>query len=626
MSSAVTGAVSCAVTARAPWVIAALLACAPLGQSFVAGDDDQDVPLILVTSPGTEIRSDARVRFDERLFEVEDDQAVLIVRTPGVYLEFEGPPLRGAAPGRAPESMTGIGVLVEAKHVTLDGLELDGFRVGVLARQADGLVLMNCRVHGGFRQKLLSTWEAEDAADWLRPHENDEREWRRRYGAAFCIEDSRNVLVMRCRARGVQNGLILDRVIEGVVSSNDFSFLSGWGLALWRSRANLVTGNRFDFCVRGYAHGRYNRGQDSAGILLFEQSSRNLFQRNSATHGGDGVFGFAGLEALGERPAPELPGGAAFRYERQGSNMNVFEGNDFSFAAAHGLELTFSFDNTVRYNRFEGNAITGLWLGYGRRSLVEGNLFEGNGDRGYGAERGGMNAEHARDLLVRGNHFRGNPVGVRLWTDADEHLAGLPWVRANGQGAKDNEVLANLFEGDGVALELDGALGTRASGNWLGEGGRDFALSGLEEADREGLEAFLAVGEDPEGLAALFAHQEDRLHAGGGEWRGRRWIAIGPYGPHDWESDEAWLQPLESSGKVLRWRLLARQNATAARISKGGEELELETIEDPDGIAAAAWRLTARAPGEHAFRIAVELEDGRVLEAEGRIAGLDTPR
>ena len=39
--------------------------------------------------------------------------------------------------------------------------------------------------------------------------------------------------------------------------------------------------NRFDWCVRGYSHGVYNRGQDSAAILIYEQSCRNTIAYNS---------------------------------------------------------------------------------------------------------------------------------------------------------------------------------------------------------------------------------------------------------------------------------------------------------------------------------------------------------
>ena len=46
------------------------------------------------------------------------------------------------------------------------------------------------------------------------------------------------------------------------------------------------------------------RGQDSAGIFVFEQNCDNVFAENSATHGGDCFFGFAGKEAIGDNKPP----------------------------------------------------------------------------------------------------------------------------------------------------------------------------------------------------------------------------------------------------------------------------------------------------------------------------------
>src|SRR5262249_35640742 len=157
--------------------------------------------------------------------------------------------------------------------------------------------------------------------------------------------------------RGGQNGLVLDRCEKAGIYDNDFSFLSGWGIALWRSSDNVITHDACDFCIRGYSHGVYNRGQDSAGILLFEQGCRRVIGANSATHCGAGFFSFAGQEALGSVP----PSSPDFDYRGKGCNENTIVGNDFSYAAAHGLELTFSFDNAILQNRFVQNSICGIW-------------------------------------------------------------------------------------------------------------------------------------------------------------------------------------------------------------------------------------------------------------------------
>jgi len=40
---------------------------------------------------------------------------------------------------------------------------------------------------------------------------------------------------------------------------------------------------------------------------------------------------------------------------------NLLVGNDFSYAPAHGIEMTFSFGNVFYHNRLVENAICGIW-------------------------------------------------------------------------------------------------------------------------------------------------------------------------------------------------------------------------------------------------------------------------
>jgi nitrous oxidase accessory protein NosD len=412
-----------------------------------------------VTRDGTRIERSARVELDGRVLRDERGDGVLHIRGDGITVELAGE-LRGAGAGEAPAGFAGVGIRVTGKNVTLRGARVSGFRVGIHALGADGLVLEDCDVSGNFRQRLRSTPEREAAEDWLDPHHNDDHEWFRNYGAGIYVERSDDVVLRRCRARAGQNGLVLERCARAQVHDNDFSFLSGWGIALWRSSDNVIARNACDFCVRGYSHGVYNRGQDSAGILLFEQCSRNLIAENSATHCGDGFFAFAGQEALGGAPPPS----EGFDYAGRGNNGNEIRGNDFSYAAAHGLELTFSFDNWIHGNRLVGNSICGIWGGYSRRTRIERNAIERNGASGYGLERGGVNIEHGLENHVQDNRFRDNACGVHLWWDEDPHLASLPWVRVNGDGSSAT-VERNSFHGDELALHLRGAGRVRLGEN-----------------------------------------------------------------------------------------------------------------------------------------------------------------
>jgi parallel beta-helix repeat protein len=391
---------------------------------------------------------------------------VLHVAADGIAIRFApGSVLRGAPADRPWSELQGVGIRIDGRSdVSLVGAQVHGFKCGVWASRANRLTITGGDFSDNFRQRLRSTPAAEDGGDWLFPHHNDDRKWRDEYGAAIAVENSVDLTANEVRVRRGQNGILLDRVNGGRIYDNDCSFLSGWGLAMWRSSRNLVSRNAFDFCVRGHVEGVYNRGQDSAGILCFEQCNDNLFLENSATHGGDGFFGFAGRDALGEawlererekirretgredvEALIRIPPDVAARHGELGCNNNVFIGNDFSYAAAHGLELTFSRGNRILGNRLVENAICGIWGGYSSDTQIVSNRFEGNGGMAYGLERGGVNMEHASGNLIVGNQFLNNRCAVHLWWDEDAGLLRMPGVSARNRRVSNNWIVANDF-------------------------------------------------------------------------------------------------------------------------------------------------------------------------------------
>ncbi len=482
--------------------------------------------VVVVERDDTRIERSCTIRFPSEPLHDADGDGVVQVVADGIELVFEGT-LSGAEPGAMPDQFQGLGIAVSGKGVKLQGARVRGFRAGIVARRADGLVLEGCDVSGNFRQRLRSTQRREDERDWLTPHDNDADEWLSSYGAGIWIEDSRGVTVRDCRAREGQNGLVLDRVEESKVYDNDFSFLSGWGIALWRSSKNVIAHNACDFCVRGYSHEVYNRGQDSAGILMFEQCSDNVIAENSATHCGDGLFGFAGQEALGARPAPYED----FDYTRRGNNCNVIVRNDFSYAAAHGIEMTFSFGNQIRENKLVGNAICGVWAGYSQDTTIQSNEIAENGEGAYGLERGGINIEHGQRNNIGLNRFRQNVCGIRLWSDSDEHLAKLPWVQANGDASLDNSICSNHFEADAIGIELLQTADTTAVGN---------RFVGVEQGvlPDDFHEAFIIDPGAP--MLPLELVGTRRPVGTRDELAGRDKILVTEWGPYDWTSPLLW--------------------------------------------------------------------------------------
>ena len=409
---------------------------------------------IRVTSDDVTISQSCRIVIPaDTVIEDKNNNGVIQALASDIQIEFApGSVLRGSPKDRRPDEYKGFGIRIEGQsNVTIRRAKISGFWAGLWATGTEDLTLEEIDASDNRRAYLRSTPLAEDGADWMFPHNNDGNEWLNNYGAAIYIEDSNNITVRNCTVRHGQNALCIDRVNSSTIYDNDFSFNSGWGIAMWRSSRNVITRNACDFCVRGYSHGVYNRGQDSAGILMFEQNNSNIIAENSATHSGDGFFGFAGREALGEttsRPAQW--------YKRRGNNNNLLINNDFSYAPAHGIEMTFSFGNVFYGNRLVENAICGVWGGYSQDTLIARNHFEGNGEMAYGLERGGVNIEHGIDNRIIENTFKNNKCGVHLWWDPEGDFAEKPWAKANGTQSKDNLISGNRFTGDLLAYQFRG--------------------------------------------------------------------------------------------------------------------------------------------------------------------------
>ena len=416
---------------------------APAPPRIVVGRDDLviDESCILVAAPTpiTDVAGDGLVRI------VGD----------GITVSIEGA-IRGSAAETAPDRRDGVGIVILGDRVVLRGGAVHGFRVGVEVRDAEDVVIEDLDASHQFAQRLGSTPEREDPADWLWPHENDEGQWSTRYGASIREIRAERPILRRIRVRGSQNGIMLEGVNAATVVDCDCSFLSGWGLSMWRTSDSTIARNAFDFCVRGYSHGVYNRGQDSAGILMFEQCTGNRVLENSCTHGGDGVFGFGGREALGQTPPPADTAGddPADWYRHRGNSNNLFFGNDLSHAVAHGFEMTFSHAWTLESNRLHDNGICGVWGGYSSAAMIRGNDFADNGSMAYGREGGGIDIEHGVGNTIAGNRFTRDTEGVELWWDEDQSLLATPWAQANDVRSAGNRIVDNRFIDCGTAIDL----------------------------------------------------------------------------------------------------------------------------------------------------------------------------
>lgn len=374
------------------------------------------------------------------------DSAVITIRGDDITVDARGVTLLGAPDSTRPDEYRGVGIRIEGGHnVRILGGRVHGYRFGVRAVGTHGLALDGLDVSRSWKPRLFSLVEHESLVDWLSFHHNEHGEWLR-YGAGIYLESVDSGDIKGVTGEGGMNGLMLVRSDHLRIWDNDFSFNSGLGIGLYRSSENNIQHNRLDYDVRGYSK-FYHRGQDSAGLLLFEQSSRNIIAWNSVTHGGDGLFLWAGQSTMDSGVG--------------GCNDNLIYRNDFSYAPANGIEVTFS-RNTIVANGMVGNDY-GIWGGYSYGTRILGN--------GFALNRIGIAIEHGQDNEIVGNDFRRDLTAVSLWAD--------PVVPSEWGYPKHRDIQSRGYELDSnrlllarVAFRVRASDSVRIVGNeWIADSG-----------------------------------------------------------------------------------------------------------------------------------------------------------
>lgn len=453
-----------------------------------------------------------------------------------VTVDFNGATMRGTAPTVEPDQRKGLAIRVEGRDVTIKNLRVHGYGLGLYAKNCPGLRLLDCDFSYNYKPHLASTQEREDASDWMSYHHNDHDEWRLgdeeyrktngrsgnppKWPAAY-LDGCDRFEVRGLRATGGQNALMLNRSSHGLVWNCDLSFNSGVGLAMYRSSDNRIMHNRIDWCVRGFSYGVYNRGQDSAGILVYEQSNRNVFAFNSATHGGDGFFLWAGQSTMDTG--------------KGGCNDNLLYGNDFSHAATNGIEATFSRNNFVNNRILE--CWHGIWGGYSYHSKVVGNHF------GYNTEA--IAWEHGQSNLIAYNFFKGDYEGVHLWSNAQQD-PNWGYAKTRDTRSRDWTIQGNMFWNEFTnALHFSRTSGIAVTGNFFRRVGHEVR----QEGEVSGLKmdaSYVEAGEPATSASSLnpdptesWGDYVHRLQTGAFLWRPYRPIGGGGWSSggvadHDW--------------------------------------------------------------------------------------------
>ncbi|MEZ5976241.1 MAG: right-handed parallel beta-helix repeat-containing protein [Planctomycetota bacterium] len=455
----------------------------------------------------------------------------------------------------------GTGLVIEGcSNVTVLGGAWRGFRTAIVVRNCEQVQIRDCVIDGFETQTLESTVTRDSEADWLRPMDYVGTAAPLR--AAIEITGSKAVEIQNARARHGAIGAWLRDSRDCLITQSDLSFLSGYGVVLAGCQGCTVGYSSLEYVVRGYSHGTYSSGQNSAGVLIVGQSERNRVAFNRMTHCGSGVLVF------GQGPIQPT--------------ANRLYGNDCRFAVVAGVRTRQTTDTIVQNNSLSGALGWGL-CSYGDRDLV---VLDNEMSSVAGP---GIGLYASTDASLLSNRLQANQVGLEIaWENPESRNVDAP-VEGVSRG---HVVVGNRFEDNGLdlvgrdsqALSFAGnqfygerqRLHVERIGAWLEEGedpaaapGEDTVVGWLAGSNGvtptgnlAGVTLRLWNGELPAPMEAAkamapprvpgFNESDGRIQS---EYRGgAETVVIGLYGPWDFPSGEAQVAMRQPGGLFSRAR------------------------------------------------------------------------
>lgn len=490
------------------------------------------------------------------------DQGLIVIEGNDITVDFNNAVLKGSNARKNPDDFFGVAILIKpGKNITIKNLTARGYKVALMAKDMYNLTIDNCDFSYNYRQHLNSTQEKEDISDWLSHHQNEKDEWLR-YGSAMYLRNCDFMVIKNTKVTGGQNALMMTNCNNGKIYNNDFSFNSGLGIGMYRCSSNLIAYNRINFNVRGYSHGVYNRGQDSAGILIYEQSNNNYFYKNSVTHGGDGFFLWAGQATMDNGQG--------------GCNDNVLAGNDFSYAPTNGIEATFSRNVFVNNRVYECDH--GLWGGYSYNTVVAGNQFRDN--------RIAIAIEHGQENEIHHNIFFQNKEAIRLW-GRKEQPADWGYAKNRDTRSRDYIIINNNFNGNKLVMNLIRTEKLNVFDNIYTDYSElfkiDSTVSSLDTATHEKISE--KYDADTAMLIPNIKSPNDPFK-GNGALAGRKNILITEWGPYDFRSPVMWNANPTDTSSLMKFDLLGPKGKWKIKSFKGVKDISSMSGEFPATITA----------------------------------------
>jgi len=478
---------------------------------------------------GTIIKHSVTIKKQIFYFKGADSLSIapVIIEGNNITVDFNGAVIDGTMDPVNPDKFKGTGIIIKSgRNITLKNVNIRGFKVGVMARGIKGLKIINSDFSYNFRQHLNSSREREDLADWQSYHHNEKDEWLR-FGAGIYLRNCDSIDIHDNTVTEGQCGLMMTNCNDGLIYNNNFSFNSGLGIGMYRSSRNRVLYNKIDWNVRGYSFGVYYRGQDSAGILVFEQCNQNVFAWNSVTHSGDGFFLWAGQTTMDTGEG--------------GCNDNLVFANDFSYAPTNGVEITFS-RNSIINNKIH-DCWHGVWGGFSYNTVIANNDFSGN--------QSAVAIEHGMNNIIDQNTFKDDKMGIELWSNP-KRPKDIGYLQKRDTRSANYSISNNTFAGVKNVFNINNTSEVNITGDRI----TGSTLQQKLDSTVEGVYFNMTGDQARPVLDSTYFPKLNGLSAGQhtklpiDQPQGKKYIMMTEWGPYSFHYPIAWRNKTDTTGKI----------------------------------------------------------------------------
>ncbi len=392
-----------------------------------ARGDEGNLPEIALTQGNRVITQSTRIKPATYVFADPAGKGAVKIDADNVTVDFQGATIQSCDVTKAKrDTFKGLGIYVQGhRNVTIKNAKVFGYKYNIAVINGDNVTVEGCdasysrgdRIVNEKGQGVCGGVDLRGYGAWPQ------------YPAGIWMEEVHKGTIRKCTGLLAQNGALLYRCDNCLVTENDFSCNSSWGIGLYMTTDSIITWNLTDFVIRPGCG-------DSASLVATNGASRNYIVGNSMTHGGDGFF-LSNLTDVGYDPKAN-----AFRPQGS-SDDNVIAYNDGSWSPNNAFEGTFAFRD-VYYKNIANDSNYGFWLGYSCDTLVADNEIKHNRGDGIAIEQGHGN-------MFEKNVLDGNAgTAVHLWGVPPNDVMRKEWPSTN------IEIRDNVIRNCGAAYNLAG--------------------------------------------------------------------------------------------------------------------------------------------------------------------------